>query len=321
MSQPPIFKEISTSPFQAAIAQASNVSVQSLNMENVRQVYTHAYDMMFHATESATNAAGLNLDALGLSVDNVLTIGMIVTVMSVFWVWRVTSLPKKKETFPGLEEVRRLAPELTPLEKFDVEKEEPTKVRPYKKKYNLTMALESLDPNELILMDKTYKDRIKLRQTTLKENRTIVRAVNRTKGPNGNEEDPRIRPAIEELYSWIMGHYLPTRYPTMFRLVKTTFETGETVLLHNRITGDVLPATMNKSQTIEDAFEKMNKTVDEDMLILLPQETVPEDQPENDVVAEDRVDGAPANARYILEAYFSCFPSGFNPYEKMGKLR
>lgn len=50
--------------------------------------------MMFHATESATNAAGLNLDALGLSVDNVLTIGMIVTVMSVFWVWRVTSLPK-----------------------------------------------------------------------------------------------------------------------------------------------------------------------------------------------------------------------------------
>ncbi|KAI5300315.1 spermidine resistance protein [Ascosphaera pollenicola] len=326
---PPIKTSASaSSPFQAAIAHTSNVSsVPSITMEHVRQVYSHAYDIMFQATESATHAAGLNLDALGLSVDNVLTIGMMVAVMSVVWVWRVSSLPKmdeqKKESIPELEEVRRMAPELTPLEKFDVEKEEPTKVRPFKKKYNLTMALESLDPNELILMDKTYKDRINLRKATLKENRTIVRAVNRSKGPDGTAEDPRIRPAVEELYSWIMGHFLPTRYPTMFRLVKTTFESGETVLLHNRVTGDVLPAMMTKAESIEDALEKMNRTVDENMLILLPQDHVPEDQQgSNDVVvpAEDRADGAPGNARYSLEAYFSCFPSGFNPYEKMGKL-
>ncbi|KAI5283668.1 hypothetical protein KEM54_001942, partial [Ascosphaera aggregata] len=287
------------SPFQAAIAQAGNASVQSLSMENVKQAYGYAYEVMSQATERATTAAGFDLEALGLSVDHILTIGLLVVVMSVVYMWMVssaTSQKKKSNLIAAFDEVKKIAPNLTPLEGFDVEKEEPVKVRPFKTKYNLTMALETLDPNELILMDKTYRERIRLRKTTLKENRNTVRAVNRTKGADGASEDPRIRPAIEELYSWIMAHYLPTRYPTMFRLVETTFETGDVILLHNRITGEVLPATMSKTENIEDALERMNITVDEDMLILLPQETVPENQPENDVVANDRIDGAPTNA-------------------------
>ncbi|OQE40890.1 hypothetical protein PENCOP_c005G08105 [Penicillium coprophilum] len=184
---------------------------------------------------------------------------------------------------------------IKPLEGFNWEETEPLQFRPFKGKenYNLTMALENLDPSELIQMDKTYKDRVTLRKSVLDQNHDIVVAINNDKTP---EEDPRIRPAISELYTFVLGKYLPTRYPSMFRL------NAEGSLFQNLVTGATWPTTLSPATPTIQALETLSQTVDEDFLILLPEISPDsEDQP-----------------RYILQAYATCFPAGFNTREKLG---
>ncbi|KAJ5158609.1 Protein of unknown function DUF3445 [Penicillium coprophilum] len=211
-------------------------------------------------------------------------------------VWRVRQSRKAnayEKTKPTCSENEKST--IKPLEGFNWEETEPLQFRPFKGKenYNLTMALENLDPSELIQMDKTYKDRVTLRKSVLDQNHDIVVAINNEKTP---DEDPRIRPAINELYNFVLEKYLPTRYPSMFRL------NAEGSLFQNLVTGATWPTALSPATPTIRALEILSQTVDEDFLILLPEISPDsEDQP-----------------RYVLQAYATCFPAGFNTREKLG---
>ncbi|PGH18047.1 hypothetical protein AJ79_00673 [Helicocarpus griseus UAMH5409] len=217
-------------------------------------------------------------------------------------------------------------PPVEPLKNFNWEKTEPLKIRPYKPKYHLTMALENMDPNELIPMDKTYKERIAYRRKLLKEYPDVVCRTNKS-----DDEDPRIRKAVEELYKYIMGIYLPNRYPQMFKLAQTEFETGPSLMVRNLITGELFPIQISPTRSTRSILEVLIKTVDEDMLILLPKQNGNGDKATDRVRDEESKQGheekngnsdddSDDDVKYILEAYAACYAAGFDTRKKLGKV-
>jgi hypothetical protein len=143
-------------------------------------------------------------------------------------------------------------------------------------------------------MDKTYHDRIAYRNRILKENPSIALGIS---------DSTRVRPAVEELYTFLMGTYLPIRYPSMFKIHQANFESGKEIVLENLITHKIIPTSVSSpSTTISTLLTTLACNVDEDFLFLMPQ-----DLPVNQ------------DPKYVLEAYVSCCPSGFNPVDKLGK--
>ena len=150
-------------------------------------------------------------------------------------------------------------------------------------------------------MDNTYKERLALRKSLLEEQRDIVVAVN-------DAGDPRVRAAVSELYTWLLGTYLPGRYPSMFKLHhQAQLGMGKAPLLENLVTTEVWPVVPGETDPTILALETLVKVVDEDFLILLPEQ-------------KEKAAGHDAgeDAKYVLEAYSNCFPAGFNPREKLG---
>ncbi|EMC93086.1 hypothetical protein BAUCODRAFT_76636 [Baudoinia panamericana UAMH 10762] len=160
----------------------------------------------------------------------------------------------------------------------------PIKIRPFKPKYHLTMGLENMPLSELIQMDKTYADRIQLRRNLISEHPTSTRQCN-----------PCAEKAVAELYEWIISTYLPKRFPSTYKL--TSAETGSG--LRNLVTDKLIPLQAPSSI---DALELLGENVDTDFLVLLP--------------SSKAADGSPV---YHLEAFVTCFPSGFSTREKCGK--
>jgi hypothetical protein len=97
----------------------------------------------------------------------------------------------------------------------------------------------------------------------------------------------------------LFGTYLPVRYPSMFKLHRTEYEQGPEIMLHNLVTNELLPVEP-KSKTIA-LLETLGKHLDDDLLLLLPERNVEKDP------------------KYVLEAYITICPAGFNPREKLGK--
>lgn len=145
-------------------------------------------------------------------------------------------------------------------------------------------------------MDRTYHDRITYRQQILKEHPSIALGVN---------DEARIRPAVEELYAFIFGTYLSIRYPSMFKIHHVNFNSGSEVMLENLITQKLISTCTSSRPTtkLSALLTTLACNVDEDFLFLLPREEVPARQ----------------DPKYLLEAYVSCCPSGFNPAEKLGR--
>jgi Protein of unknown function (DUF3445) len=144
-------------------------------------------------------------------------------------------------------------------------------------------------------MDKNYQTRINYRRRIIDENPSIALSIN---------NDSRIRPAISELYTFLTGTYLPLRYPTMFKIHHTDFEYGKATVLQNLVTGEMIPTSATGPSTPTSALLKtLGRHLDEDFLLLLPEEGMHNTK----------------DAKYVLEAYMACCPSGFNPADKIGK--
>ena len=139
-------------------------------------------------------------------------------------------------------------------------------------------------------MDKNYEDRVHYRRRILKEHHDVVVAVN---------DDSRIGPAVGELYKFLFGTYLPVRYPSMFKLHRAQYEQGPEIMLQNLVTNELLPVEP-KMETVA-LLENLGRHLDEDLLLLLPEQNAEKDP------------------KYVLEAYITVCPSGFNPREKLGK--
>lgn len=99
------------------------------------------------------------------------------------------------------------------------------------------------------------------------------------------------------MYSYLFTVYLPSRYPSIFKL--STGQNGSIISLENLVTKETIP-TNPENLSLRTALESISRNIDEDFFILLPHKS------DDDVV-------------YVLEAYSACFPSGFQPREKLGK--
>lgn len=139
--------------------------------------------------------------------------------------------------------------------------------------------------SDLIVMDKNYLDRLNIRKQIIRDHRPIAISAL-----------PRVKAAVDELYTYLLGYHLPTRFPRMFKLMND--EKHHSQLL-NMVTNEYLP--LQPPADPEKTLQLLGENLDEDLLFLLP--------------SEDG-DG------YVLYGYVTCFPSGFNTKEKLGlKLR
>lgn len=152
----------------------------------------------------------------------------------------------------------------------------------------IVIALENTSPSDLVLMDNTYLDRIDLRK------RLIAMDPQDVVQPGSTSAQP----AVNELYHWLVAIYLPSRYPTMFKIrsqSKGTEKSEETPIMRSLITGEDYPTAPPSDPTA--AFKLLCTLVDEDFLILLP--------------AHD-ADG------YTLGAFICCWPNGFHLRKMVG---
>jgi hypothetical protein len=160
--------------------------------------------------------------------------------------------------------------------------------------------------SELIQMDNTYHSRIQLRRQIMDSHPEATLACN-----------PVAEPATFELYEWLVGTYLPRRFPTCFELVNVEKVSNDTVSaqqhqqpnerthLLNKITSEHIPLRTTSPLT---ALRTLGSHIDTDFLILLPKQTSSDDQENED---------SPQLA-YHLEAFNTTFPSGFSTLSKLG---
>ncbi|KAL7932856.1 hypothetical protein V8C35DRAFT_305654 [Trichoderma chlorosporum] len=95
--------------------------------------------------------------------------------------------------------------------------------------------------------------------------------------------------AVRELHQLLLRDYLPARFPTMFRLRDGGRQ------LDNLVTGRSFPTAV--PDDAEAALRVLGETVEEDMFLLM-------EEPEG----------------HRAVAFLCCFPSGFDPSTKVGKL-
>ncbi|KAI5805466.1 hypothetical protein DFH27DRAFT_512422 [Peziza echinospora] len=188
-------------------------------------------------------------------------------------------------------------PEITPSTLPTIE---PTPYRPYKPmKYHMTMGLAALHANQFITLDKHYPARMHLRKQLIASKGDVVRKCL-----------PACVEAVEEVYGYILGYYLPTKYPGLFKIVEK--EEGARCF-HNLVTGDIFPLldqgpnsgspqSDGSTQKTDHLLEILAQTIEEDILILLP------DPHSKYNIKEES-----------LFAYAACFPSGIDCPHLLGK--
>lgn len=193
-------------------------------------------------------------------------------------------------------------PPVESLPEFEWRATDPVKIRPFKPKYNLTMSTFWVLPkrsianpkcqgiqegaaSELIEMDKNYLERIELRKQIMTQHPRSTLAA-----------DDCVKSAVDEFYTWLVGTYLPIRFPRMFQLHLTNQRSG---FLRNLANDEMLSLTPETKPL--DTLRVLGGLVDDDFLFLLP--------------SEDG-DG------YTLKGFVTCFPNGFDTARKLNlKLR
>ena len=111
-----------------------------------------------------------------------------------------------------------------------------------------------------------------------------------------------VRPAVLEVYEWLLSLYLPTRFPLMFKVLNpmpTDDAAKPPSLLQSLVTGECYP--LEPPQSTIEALKIMGGLIDEDMLFMLP---------------------SPDADGYSLQGYVNCFANGPSTRERFSrKLR
>ncbi|PHH78809.1 hypothetical protein CDD82_2836 [Ophiocordyceps australis] len=167
---------------------------------------------------------------------------------------------------------------IEPLRGLDWKTTARSRYRPFKPIYYITLALQSSKASDIITIDQDYLDRIKLRRRLMKRLGSQLHGC----VDHGRE-------AVDELYSFLMASYLPTRYPTVFQISRDGKQ------LHNLATEARHPTKADADSAA--ALRILGETVEEDMFLLLE---------------------TPEGHRSV--AFVCCFPAGFDPSSKLDKL-
>ncbi|KAF6844615.1 hypothetical protein CMUS01_00905 [Colletotrichum musicola] len=158
---------------------------------------------------------------------------------------------------------------IEPLSDFDWQQSPPAKHRPFKPVYHITMGMLSLltphsglsqlthlaaiqasPPDELIIIDSNYLDRVTERRDVIKQHGSVVLGA----VPEGIA-------ALHEVWTYLLSDYLPKRYPTMFSL------SDDGLRFHNKVTGVSLPLTPPEDPNA--ALRALGETVEDDLFLLV----------------------------------------------------
>ncbi|KAF4975344.1 hypothetical protein FZEAL_7851 [Fusarium zealandicum] len=184
---------------------------------------------------------------------------------------------------------------IEPLHDFDWKTAPRRQIRPFKPTYHITMGKAAfistgrccvVDYSLAIRADTPSElitiDEDYLDRVTLRRD-LIAEHGNGVHGctPEGDE-------AVGELYTHMLSEYLPTRFPTIFQL------SADKAICQNLATGTSFPTT--PVGNMEAALRVLGETVEEDLFLLRQ---------------------SPDGHRSV--AFMCCFPSGFDPSEKLGK--
>ncbi|KAI1132564.1 hypothetical protein F5Y10DRAFT_230847 [Nemania abortiva] len=172
--------------------------------------------------------------------------------------------------------------DIEPMPSFEWQKTMPEVLHPYWATYDVALGMRQISTSELILMDNTYLDRIKQRKELIQQFPDLVIGA-----------EPDADTAVKETYSWLTSTYLPSRYPTMFRL---TEEGGLPKGIRNLVDGEVYP--LEPPESTVQALGYIGSMVDEDLLFMLPS-----------------TDGD----GYMLSAFVNCFANGPSTKDRMHK--
>jgi hypothetical protein len=147
-------------------------------------------------------------------------------------------------------------------------------------------GIQDANISEIIEMDKNYLERITLRKKILAEHADTVLAA-----------EDCVKAAVDEFYTWLVGTYLPTRYPTMFQILLATSD--QSGYLHSLVINEQFPLLPHAHP--RDTLRVMGGLIDDDLLFLMPSD-------DGDSVT--------------LRGFVTCCPNGFNTAEKLNlKLR
>jgi hypothetical protein len=149
-------------------------------------------------------------------------------------------------------------------------------------------ALENASLSDLIAMDNTYSERLQIRTNLIEKERYEVLACN-----------PDAVPAVLELYEWLMGTYLPRRFPNLYSITESGHH------MRNHVTDTLIPLHMTNG---EEALEILGSNIDTEFLLLTPS---PSSEASSVTTTE---------TKYLLSAFINCFPSGFNTRSKLNQL-
>jgi len=150
-------------------------------------------------------------------------------------------------------------------------------------------------------MDNTYLDKLQERRTVMAENLDDVVGFH-----------PVARDAVQELYTWMFGTYLPRRYPSMFSVDGSVVSEKQIALpstVHNLVTQEDI--VLYPTPEPKECLKILGHQVDCELAFLLPTPNAnkepfraePTDLP---------------NVPYYLHAFVWAFPSGFTLTQKMG---
>lgn len=142
--------------------------------------------------------------------------------------------------------------------------------------------MEEISTSELILMDDTFLNKITQRKELIERFPDSVLGAK-----------PDAHAAVREIYSWLTSTYLPSRYPTMFQLIK---EVGIPKSIRNLADGVVYP--LEPPESMVEALGNIGSMVDEDLLFMLP---------------------SPDGDGYMLSAFVNCFANGSSTRDRLHK--
>jgi Protein of unknown function (DUF3445) len=162
-------------------------------------------------------------------------------------------------------------------------------------------GLRTATMSDLVLMDNTYLDMIAKRRKLIVEHAKDVIGLN-----------PVASNAVQELYLWLFGTYLPKRYPEMF-FIDNNSSSKKGVLsppsIRNRVTGEIVVLDPIPEPT--ECLKIMGSHIDTEFGVLLPTS-----DPHRASFRAEPTD-SPREV-YHLHAFILAFPSDFTPAQKLG---
>lgn len=203
------------------------------------------------------------------------------------------------------------SPEIEPLPDFDWQATPPTQLRPFRPTYNITMgmcyhkascalqpdtltqrplAIQGSTPSDLITIDSNYLSRITARRELIASHPSTVHGAI----PSGHAP-------VLETYTYLLGTYLPTRFPTLFTLIPSSSSSANPsgTLFLNKATNQTFPLHPPPSDPAA-MLRILGETVEDDMFLLLQ-------------------DDAAQGGEHRAVAFVCCHPAGFDPSSKLGK--